>query len=149
MKFNHNHNTQQHERITEQHDSEKTMVDRASYTSMEKRIIELQAAGERLETARRASYHFGKGEPLDHDYLDSSTNPALDISDIDDNVDTNMDSLRESNEARKAATKKRKAEARAQKVAEAKEIAEAAQQELSAEKIDSQASKNGDEPESV
>ncbi len=149
MKFQHNHNTQDHERITEQHDSEKTLVDRASYTSMEKRIVELQAAGERLETARRSAYHFGKGEPLDHDYSDTSTDPTIDISDIDDNVDTNMDRLRESNEDRKVVAKKRKAEARAKKIAEAKEIAEAAQQELSVEKIDSQASntEGGDEPE--
>ncbi len=133
MKFQHNYNTDKHDRIVEQHDSDRTVVDRASYTSMEKRIEAMKSAGERLEIARRNQYHFGQGEPLDDDYIDSSINPALDISDFNDSIDLNMDSLAESHENRKEAVKAAAAEKRAKKIAEAKEIAEQAKKELEAE----------------
>ncbi len=144
MNFQHNYNTEGHERIQEEHDSEKTLVDRASYTSMEKRILALEAAGQRLEAARRDQYHFGKGEPLHHDYTDTSLDPNLDISNIDGTINDNLDTLAASDEDRKADAKKKRAESRAKKIAEAKEIASAAQKELDSEKIDPQAGNNND-----
>ncbi len=143
MKFQHNYNTEDHERIMEEHDSENTLVDRAGYTSMEKRIQALQDAGHRLEAARRDQYHFGQGEQVQHDYIDPSLDANLDISDIDHTINTNMDSLAASGQERNEAAKKKRAESRAKKVAEAKEIAAAAQKELDDEKkIDPQAGNN-------
>ncbi len=136
MKFQHNYNTDKHDRVVEQHDSDRTVVDRASYTSMEKRIESMKSAGERLEIARRNQYHFGQGEPLDDDYSDLSLDPTIDISDLDDSIDLNMDTLAQSHENRKEAAKAAAAEKRSKKIAEAKEIAEQAKKELEAESQD-------------
>ncbi len=133
----------------EKHDMKITGVDRASYVPMDKRIEALIKAGERLETSRRADYHFGKGEPVDYDYSDPSLDTTIDISNFDHIISDHVAFIsatgqrREKVEADAAAEREKvRVEKVAQQIKDAKELL-ASQNETTPSGEDGE---NGDKP---
>ncbi len=92
--FQHNY-TPMSERpvVQEKHDSDNTMVERAGYVPMEKRIKSIMGAGQRLDQARRVQYHYGEGEAIYDNFSDFAPDTNLDITDIGGVVDNGRDAL--------------------------------------------------------
>ncbi len=79
--------------VQEKHDSDNTMTERAGYVPMEKRIKAIMGAGQRLDQARRAQYHYGEGEPIYDNFTDFAVDPNLDLVDIGGVVDNGHNAI--------------------------------------------------------
>ncbi len=100
-KFIHNYTPiNQRPVVKEQHNADDTRTERAGYVPMEHRIRNIEAAGRRLDKARREQYHYGEGEPVRDNFTDFATDTNLDLVDIDGVVHNGSAALEESQRAR-------------------------------------------------
>ncbi len=129
--FVHNYTPMEHrENRLEQHNADHTRTERAGFVPMEKRIQAIMQSGQRLDKARREQYHFGQGEVIDGDFVDSAPNHDIDLADIPDIVHHGTSVLQDNHDKRKiAAEKTQLAKEKALKDA-IKEAAKSAKEEL-------------------